>query len=79
VLSRRQQHTTMSAAFPVPDVLPNDDGWGPTSSSIPAHLADMPFAPFSKGDRLGRASDWTQSAYQKYGGALLSYLAAAMV
>lgn len=56
------------AAFPIPEVLPNDDGWGPSSSAIPPHLADVPFAPFGKGDKLGRASDWTQNAYQKFGG-----------
>lgn len=55
----------MPASFPVPAVLENDDGWGP-SSSVPEHLADVPFAPFSKGDKLGRASDWTQSAYNKF-------------
>mmetsp|Transcript_2749 Transcript_2749/g.4745 ORF Transcript_2749/g.4745 Transcript_2749/m.4745 type:complete len:516 (+) Transcript_2749:103-1650(+) len=54
----------MPAAFPVPAVLQNDDGWGP-SNSVPLHLADVPFAPFSKGDKLGRASDWTQSAYNR--------------
>lgn len=56
------------APFPIPDVAPNDDGWGPSTSSVPAHLADVPFAPFGKGDKLGRASDWTQGAYQKFGG-----------
>ncbi|KAJ9522640.1 hypothetical protein QJQ45_019730 [Haematococcus lacustris] len=58
----------MPAAFPVPNVVPNDDGWGPNPSAVPAHLADVPFAPFGKGDKIGRASDWTQAAYQKYPG-----------
>ncbi len=53
--------------FSVPEVQGIDDGWGP--SSVPAHLDGIPFAPFSKGDKLGRASDWTQQAYQKNYGA----------
>lgn len=64
----KQPTVAMPLAFPVPDVLPNDDGWGPGASSIPAHLVDMPFAPFGKGDKIGRASDWTQAAYQKFQG-----------
>lgn len=44
-------------------VTDNADGWGPCS--VPEHLKDVPFAPFGKGDKLGRASDWTQAAYQK--------------
>lgn len=44
----------------------NPDGWGP--STLPAHLKDVPFAPFSKGDKLGKAADWNQAAYQKYTG-----------
>lgn len=35
---------------------------------MPEHLKDVPFAPFSKGDKIGRAADWTASAYQKYPG-----------
>jgi translation initiation factor 3 subunit D len=58
----------MPLAFPVPDVLPNDDGWGPSATAIPPHLVDVPFAPFGKGDKIGRASDWTQAAYQKFPG-----------
>lgn len=57
----------MSVPFPVPAVVDNPDGWGP--STVPEHLKDMPFAPFNKGDKLGRVADWTQGAYgQKYGG-----------
>ena len=52
--------------FKVPEVEDNSDGWGPCS--VPPQLAEIPFAPFSKSDRLGRVSDWTQSAYNKYSG-----------
>lgn len=57
----------MPLPFQVPDVQDNADGWGP--SSVPASLTDVPFAPFGKGDKIGRAADWTQSAYNKYQGA----------
>lgn len=56
----------MPVNFAVPDVQDNPDGWGPCS--VPQHLKDVPFAPFGKGDKLGRASDWTQAAFQKYQG-----------
>lgn len=52
--------------YPAPAVVENADGWGP--STLPEHLKDMPFAPFGKNDKLGRAADWTQSNYQKYPG-----------
>ncbi|KAJ5085184.1 Eukaryotic translation initiation factor 3 subunit [Penicillium argentinense] len=38
--------------------LPADDSWGPTSSSDNM-LNGVPYAPFSKGDKLGRMADWT--------------------
>ncbi|KAG2495959.1 hypothetical protein HYH03_005889 [Edaphochlamys debaryana] len=57
----------MAAPFPVPAVTDNPDGWGPCT--VPTHLKDIPFAPFNKGDKLGRVADWTQGAYgQKYAG-----------
>ncbi|RMZ78553.1 hypothetical protein DV737_g3805, partial [Chaetothyriales sp. CBS 132003] len=36
-----------------------DDEWGPTVTSS-ATLDGVPYAPFSKGDKLGRMADWTQ-------------------
>lgn len=32
--------------------------WGP-QNTIPSHLLQIPYAPFSKTDRLGRIADWT--------------------
>lgn len=52
--------------FAVPEVQDNPDGWGPCT--VPEHLKDVPFAPFGKADKLGKASDWTQAQYQKYAG-----------
>ncbi|KAJ5274088.1 hypothetical protein N7478_009213 [Penicillium angulare] len=38
--------------------LPSEDSWGP-SSSADNMLNGVPYAPFSKGDKLGRMADWT--------------------
>jgi len=56
--------------FATPDVHFNPGGWGPTADDLPKQFLDVPYAPFGKGDRLGRAADFTASAYyqqkQKY-------------
>jgi hypothetical protein len=59
----------MPLPYGVPEIQDNPDGWGPCSE--PEQLKDVPFAPFSKSDKLGKAADWTQQAYQKYPGVLL--------
>ena len=38
--------------------LPNEDSWGPTTSTETT-LEGVPYAPYSKGDKLGRMADWT--------------------
>ncbi|KAL2846804.1 eukaryotic translation initiation factor 3 subunit D [Aspergillus pseudodeflectus] len=38
--------------------LPAEDTWGPAASSDNM-LEGVPYAPFSKGDKLGRMADWT--------------------
>jgi hypothetical protein len=53
----------MPLPYAVPEIQDNPEGWGPCN--VPEHLKDVPFAPFSKGDKLGKAADWTQQAYQK--------------
>ncbi|KAB5530347.1 eukaryotic translation initiation factor 3 subunit D [Coniochaeta sp. 2T2.1] len=40
--------------------LPEGPGWGP-SVTTETSLNGVPYAPFSKGDRLGRMADWTDS------------------
>ncbi|KZV53254.1 eukaryotic translation initiation factor 3 subunit D-like [Dorcoceras hygrometricum] len=44
----------------------NSEGWGPpdssaTSISVPNHPSNVPFAPFSRSDKLGRIADWTRN------------------
>ena len=61
-------------AFQPPYVPSNSDSWGPPAldgqddanpNSPTAKFAGLPFAPFGRGDRLGRAADFT-SSYQAY-------------
>ena len=40
------------AHFIAPQIPDNPTGWGP--SQDPEQFKDMPFQPFSKGDRLGK-------------------------
>lgn len=47
------------AEFKIPVIHDNPDGWGPPMDLAPKKFQDMPYAPFSKSDRLGRAADWT--------------------
>lgn len=50
--------------FDVGSVPFNSDGWGPLESSspnLPNHGSNVPFAPFSRSDKLGRVADWTRN------------------
>lgn len=38
--------------------LPSDPSWGPPTTTETT-LDGVPYAPFSKGDKLGRMADWT--------------------
>ncbi|PCH40950.1 eukaryotic translation initiation factor 3 subunit 7 [Wolfiporia cocos MD-104 SS10] len=49
------------ASFSLPEIHDNPDGgWGPSSSNLPAQFKfkDIPYAPYSKSDKLGRFADW---------------------
>ncbi|XP_074036044.1 eukaryotic translation initiation factor 3 subunit d1 [Leptinotarsa decemlineata] len=48
--------------FVAPIIQDNPSGWGPCE--VPDQFKDMPYQPFSKGDRLGKISDWTGAAFQ---------------
>ena len=50
----------------MPGIVENEEGWGPTT--VPEHLEGVPYAPYGKGDKVGRVSDFTQSGFNKYGG-----------
>ena len=46
--------------------LPSDDSWGPTTTTD-ALVNGVPFAPYSKGDKLGRMADWASQDKDKDG------------
>ena len=49
------------ASFELPPIKDNPDGgWGPSPSNFPPDFKfkDIPYAPFSKTDKLGRYADW---------------------
>uniref|UniRef100_A0A4W3II97 Eukaryotic translation initiation factor 3 subunit D n=1 Tax=Callorhinchus milii TaxID=7868 RepID=A0A4W3II97_CALMI len=50
------------ARFLTPIIQDNPFGWGPCA--VPEQFKDMPYQPFSKGDRLGKVADWTGATYQ---------------
>jgi len=57
-----------TARFILSRVEDNTDGWGPINE--PEKLKDIPsgiYAPFNKGDKLGKAADWQQQATGKGG------------
>ncbi len=48
--------------FQVPLVHFNSSGWGPTT--LPEKYVNLPYAPFGKSDRLGKAADFTATPGQ---------------
>lgn len=52
-------------SFQLPPIHINGGGWGPVSDVIPTQFRDIPYAPYSKGDKLGRVADWTNQDSQK--------------
>jgi len=48
-------------SFSLPPIIDNPDGgWGPSTSNLPENFKfkDIPYAPYSKSDKLGRFADW---------------------
>ncbi|MCO5580485.1 hypothetical protein L7F22_034353 [Adiantum nelumboides] len=54
----------------VPEIADNQDGWGPPEAAAALHnqLQNVPYAPFSKSDRLGRVADFTRGGFPSRGG-----------
>ncbi|CAO1634815.1 unnamed protein product [Sympodiomycopsis kandeliae] len=60
------------ASFTLPEMPETPGIWGPpsvqaassskTSTVLPPEFADIPFAPFSKSDKIGRIADWNVSS-----------------
>ena len=51
--------------FYLPAIYDSQSGWGPLNNVIPEQFRDIPFAPFSKADKLGRVADWNAPEGQK--------------
>lgn len=49
---------TALCPFAVPFINDNDDGWGPPAGPAIEKLAEIPYAPFSKSDKVGKSADW---------------------
>ena len=54
VLDDPVQKEEVAAHFQAPAIQHNPDGWGPCE--LPDQFKDIPYQPFSKGDRLGKVS-----------------------
>ncbi|KAI1796116.1 translation initiation factor eIF-3 subunit D [Ganoderma leucocontextum] len=53
------------SSFSLPQINDNPDGgWGPSSSNFPSQFKfkDIPYAPYSKSDKLGRFADWNDAS-----------------
>ncbi|KAL8785441.1 MAG: hypothetical protein Q9213_003371 [Squamulea squamosa] len=46
--------------------LPSDESWGPPTTTD-ALVGGVPYAPYSKGDKLGRMADWTAEGKDREG------------
>jgi translation initiation factor 3 subunit D len=51
---------------------PAGDGWGP-SVTTETTLDGVPYAPFSKGDKLGRMADWTAEGKDRERGGRMQF------
>ena len=60
----------MAAHFIPPVIQDNPHGWGPCS--IPTEFKDIPYQPFSKGDRIGKVNVWLAIRVKKKSLALRS-------
>ncbi|KZV91840.1 translation initiation factor eIF-3, subunit D [Exidia glandulosa HHB12029] len=65
-------------SFTLPAIQDNPDGsWGPSPSHVPAQFRDIPYAPYSKSDKLGRVADWNDTDTSRGAGAGAATLGAA--
>lgn len=57
---------TVKNLVDIVDSCPPDDGWG-CSVTSDITLNGVPYAPFSKGDKLGRVADWNADSKDRDG------------
>ncbi|GAA6008577.1 hypothetical protein JCM11491_003354 [Sporobolomyces phaffii] len=54
----------MSLSDLIGRVVDNEAGFGPSADHLPPQFKDIPYAPFSKNDKLGRIVDWNAEGNQ---------------
>ncbi|KAJ2451008.1 hypothetical protein EV183_003902 [Coemansia sp. RSA 2336] len=53
-------------SFSLPEIFDNPKGWGPSSAQPPAAaFKDVPYVPYSKGDKVNRAANWINPQEQR--------------
>ena len=68
-LTDSHTHTSKMPGISLADTIGQlsvSDGWGPETVSTTT-LDGVPYAPYSKGDKLGRMADWTQEGKDREG------------
>lgn len=55
----QEEKNESKLCFKMPAVQNNPDGWGPCE--LPDQFKDIPYQPFSKGDRLGKVIFFTHN------------------
>ncbi|POW22768.1 hypothetical protein PSHT_00965 [Puccinia striiformis] len=50
--------------FVLPPIHDHPDAWGPSPTALPTQFKDIPYAPFSKSDKIGRIVDWNAEGGQ---------------
>ncbi|POV96736.1 hypothetical protein PSTT_15452, partial [Puccinia striiformis] len=53
-----------SRKFVLPPIHDHPDAWGPSPTALPTQFKDIPYAPFSKSDKIGRIVDWNAEGGQ---------------
>ena len=61
-----------TSLFDIINALPKDGEWGPPTTTETT-LDGVPYAPFSKGDKLGRMADWTSEGKDRERGGRQQY------
>ncbi|KAA1114097.1 hypothetical protein PGT21_037242 [Puccinia graminis f. sp. tritici] len=56
--------STSSPQFVLPAIHDHPDAWGPSPTALPTQFKDIPYAPFSKSDKIGRIVDWNAESGQ---------------
>ncbi|KAJ2404930.1 hypothetical protein GGI10_005450, partial [Coemansia sp. RSA 2530] len=49
-------------SFTLPTVFDNPKGWGPSNTQQAKDVRDIPYIPFSKGDKINRIANWISPA-----------------